>query len=161
MLREERMEYLYDKSWNKKGPLFVMIVGVVTALWLWFNDSRMNLSLFIFCAAVFMPLLVATWHKLQLFLQFNDSSTYQRFIYLKGTIQFVLLIGVMFLLALYSLKYVALYTLSLGCALLVASCLILESWVDWKILKIDDEHVVESLLVLMSRKKQKRRKVNG
>lgn len=155
MLREERMEYLYDKSWNKKGPLFVMIVGVVTALWLWFNDSRMNLSLFIFCAAVFMPLLVATWHKLQLFLQFNDSSTYQRFIYLKGTIQFVLLIGVMSMLALYSLKYITLDTMSLGGAVLIASCLLLESWVDWKVLKIDDEHVVESLLGLMNREKRK------
>lgn len=123
MLREERMEYLYDKSWNKKGPLFVMIVGVVTALWLWFND----LSLFVFCAVVFMPLLVATWHKLQLFLQFNDSSTYQRFIYLKGTIQFVLLIGVMSMLALYSLKYITLDTMSLGGAVLIASCLLLES----------------------------------
>lgn len=155
MLREERMEYLYDKSWNKKGPLFVMIVGVVTALWLWFNDSRMNLSLFIFCAAVFMPLLVATWHKLQLFLQFNDSSTYQRFIYLKGAIQFVLLIGVMSMLALYSLKYITLDTMSLGGAFLIASCLLLESWVDWKVLKIDDEHVVESLLGLMNREKRK------
>ncbi|WP_074032538.1 hypothetical protein [Exiguobacterium sp. AT1b] len=155
MLREERMEYLYDKSWNKKGPLFVMIVGVVTALWLWFNDSRMNLSLFIFCAAVFMPLLVATWHKLQLFLQFNDSSTYQRFIYLKGAIQFVLLIGVMSMLALYSLKYITLDTMSLGGAVLIASCLLLESWVDWKVLKIDDEHVVESLLGLMNREKRK------
>lgn len=151
MLREERMEYLYDKSWNKKGPLFVMIVGVVTALWLWFND----LSLFIFCAVVFMPLLVATWHKLQLFLQFNDSSTYQRFIYLKGTIQFVLLIGVMSMLALYSLKYITLDTMSLGGAFLIASCLLLESWVDWKVLKIDDEHVVESLLGLMNREKRK------
>ena len=149
------MEYLYDKSWNKKGPLFVMIVGVVTALWLWFNDSRMNLSLFIFCAAVFMPLLVATWHKLQLFLQFNDSSTYQRFIYLKGVIQFVLLIGVMSMLALYSLKYITLDTMSLGGAVLIASCLLLESWVDWKVLKIDDEHVVESLLGLMNREKRK------
>lgn len=149
------MEYLYDKSWNKKGPLFVMIVGVVTALWLWFNDSRMNLSLFIFCAAVFMPLLVATWHKLQLFLQFNDSSTYQRFIYLKGAIQFVLLIGVMSMLALYSLKYITLDTMSLGGAFLIASCLLLESWVDWKVLKIDDEHVVESLLGLMNREKRK------
>ena len=149
------MEYLYDKSWNKKGPLFVMIVGVVTALWLWFNDSRMNLSLFIFCAAVFMPLLVATWHKLQLFLQFNDSSTYQRFIYLKGTIQFVLLIGVMSMLVFYSLKYITLDTMSLGGAVLIASCLLLESWVDWKVLKIDDEHVVESLLGLMNREKRK------
>ena len=154
MLREERMEYLYDKSWNKKGPLFVMIVGVVTALWLWFNDSRMSLSLFIFCAAVFMPLLVATWHKLQLFLQFNDSSTYQRFIYLKGAIQFVLLIGVMSMLVFYSLKYITLDTMSLGGAVLIASCLLLESWIDWKILKIDDEHVVESLLGLMTRKQK-------
>ncbi|WP_214786102.1 hypothetical protein [Exiguobacterium sp. s183] len=155
MLREERMEYLYDKSWNKKGPLFVMIVGVVTALWLWFNDSRMNLSLFIICAAVFMPLLVATWHKLKLFLQFNDSTIYRRFIYLKGTVQFVLLIGVMSMLALYSLKYITLDTMSLGGAVLIASCLLLESWVDWKVLKIDDEHVVESLLGLMNREKRK------
>lgn len=149
------MEYLYDKSWNKKGPLFVMIVGVVTALWLWFNDSRMSLALFIFCAAVFMPLLVATWHKLQLFLQFNDSSTYQRFIYLKGAIQFVLLIGVMSMLMFYSLKYITLDTMSLGGAVLIASCLLLESWMDWKVLKIDDEHVVESLLGLMNREKRK------
>ncbi|WP_337874739.1 hypothetical protein [Exiguobacterium sp.] len=155
MLREERMEYLYDKSWNKKGPLFVMIVGVVTALWLWFNDSRMNLSLFIICAAVFMPLLVATWHKLKLFLQFNDSTIYRRFIYLKGTVQFVLLIGVMSMLALYSLKYITLDTMSLGGAVLIAGCLLLESWVDWKVLKIDDEHVVESLLGLMNREKRK------
>jgi small-conductance mechanosensitive channel len=149
------MEYLYDKSWNKKGPLFVMIVGVVTALWLWFNDSRMNLSLFIICAAVFMPLLVATWHKLKLFLQFNDSTIYRRFIYLKGTVQFVLLIGVMSMLALYSLKYITLDTMSLGGAVLIAGCLLLESWVDWKVLKIDDEHVVESLLGLMNREKRK------
>lgn len=154
MLREERMEYLYDKAWTNKGPLLVLVIGVVTALWLWFNDSRMSLSLFIFCAAVFMPLLVATWHKLQLFLQFNDSSTYQRFIYLKGAIQFVLLIGVMSMLALYSLKYITLDTMSLGGAFLIASCLLLESWIDWKILKIDDEHVVESLLGLMTRKQK-------
>lgn len=155
MLREERMEYLYDKAWTKKGPLFVMIIGVVTALWLWFNDSRMSLSLFIFCAAVFMPLLVATWHKLKLFLQFNDSTIYRRFIYLKGTVQFVLLIGVMSMLALYSLKYITLDTMSLGGAVLIAGCLLLESWVDWKVLKIDDEHVVESLLGLMNREKRK------
>ncbi|WP_214742951.1 hypothetical protein [Exiguobacterium sp. s48] len=161
MLREERMEYLYDKSWTKKGPLLVIVIGVVTALWLLFNDSRMNLSLFIFCAALLMPLLVATWHKIQLFLQFNDSSTYQRFIYLKGTVQFALLIGTLALLALYALKYISLDTLSLVCATLIASCLILESWVDWKILKIDDEHVVESLLGLMNREKQQRRKENG
>ena len=155
MLREERMEYLYDKARTKKGPLFVMIIGVVTALWLLFNDSRMSLSLFIFCAAMLMPLLVATWHKIQLFLQFNDSSTYQRFIYLKGMIQFILLIGVISMMALYALKYISLDTLSLGCATLIAGCLILESWVDWKILKIDDEHVVESLLGLMNREKSK------
>ncbi|WP_214798710.1 MULTISPECIES: hypothetical protein [unclassified Exiguobacterium] len=155
MLREERIEYLYDKAWTKKGPLFVIIIGVVTALWLLFNDSRMSLSLFIFCAAMLMPLLVATWHKIQLFLQFNDSSTYQRFIYLKGMIQFILLIGVMSMLALYALKYISLDTLSLGCATLIASCLILESWVDWNILKVDDEHVVESLLGLMNREKRK------
>ena len=152
MLREERMEYLYDKAWTKKGPLLVIIIGVVTALWLLFNDSRMSLSLFIFCAAMLMPLLVATWHKIQLFLQFNDSSTYQRFIYLKGVIQFILLIGVMSILGLYALKYISLDTLSLGCATLMASCLILESWVDWKILKVDGEHVVESLLGLVNRK---------
>ncbi|MCA0982229.1 hypothetical protein [Exiguobacterium aestuarii] len=155
MLREERMEYLYDKAWTKKGPLFVMIIGVVTALWLLFNDSRMSLSLFIFCAAMLMPLLVATWHKIQLFLQFNDSFTYQRFIYLKGVIQFILLIGVISTMALYALKYISLDTLSLGCAMLIVSCLILESWVDWKILKIDNEHVVESLLGLMNREKRK------
>ncbi|WP_214701278.1 hypothetical protein [Exiguobacterium sp. s57] len=155
MLREERIEYLYDKAWTKKGPLLVIIIGVVTALWLLFNDSRMSLSLFIFCAAMLMPLLVATWHKIQLFLQFNDSSTYQRFIYLKGMIQFILLIGVMSMLALYALKYISLDTLSLGCATLIASCLILESWVDWNILKVDDEHVVESLLGLMNREKRK------
>lgn len=155
MLREERMEYLYDKAWTKKGPLLVIIIGVVTALWLLFNDSRMSLSLFIFCAAMLMPLLVATWHKIQLFLQFNDSSTYQRFIYLKGVIQFILLIGVMSILGLYALKYISLDTLSLGCATLIASCLILESWVDWKILKVDDEHVVESLLGLVNREKRK------
>ncbi|WDH76277.1 hypothetical protein PTI97_01755 [Exiguobacterium marinum] len=156
MLREERMEYLYDKAWTKKGPLLVIIIGVVTALWLLFNDSRMSLSLFIFCAAMLMPLLVATWHKIQLFLQFNDSSTYQRFIYLKGVIQFILLIGVMSMLALYALKYISLDTLSLGCATLIASCLILESWVDWNILKVDDEHVVESLLGLMNREKRRK-----
>ncbi|MDE0563899.1 hypothetical protein [Exiguobacterium sp. B2(2022)] len=155
MLREERMEYLYDKAWTKKGPLFVMIIGVVTALWLLFNDSRMSLSLFIFCAAMLMPLLVATWHKIQLFLQFNDSTIYRRFIYLKGTVQFVLLIGVMSMLALYSLKYITLDTMSLGGAVLIAGCLLLESWVDWKVLKIDDEHVVESLLGLMNREKRK------
>lgn len=154
MLREERMEYLYDKAWTKKGPLLVIIIGVVTALWLLFNDSRMSLSLFIFCAAMLMPLLVATWHKIQLFLQFNDSSTYQRFIYLKGMIQFILLIGVISMMALYALKYISLDTLSLGCAMLIASCLILESWVDWKVLKIDDEHVVESLLGLVNRKQK-------
>ncbi|MBR3062796.1 MAG: hypothetical protein IKG65_10385 [Exiguobacterium sp.] len=155
MLREERMEYLYDKAWTKKGPLLVIIIGVVTALWLLFNDSIMSLSLFIFCAAMLMPLLVATWHKIKLFLQFNDSSTYQRFIYLKGAIQFVLLIGVMSMLMFYSLKYITLDTMSLGGAVLIAGCLILESWVDWKILKIDDEHVVESLLGLMNREKSK------
>jgi hypothetical protein len=149
------MEYLYDKSWNTKGPLLVLIIGVVTALWLLFNDSRMSLSLFIFCVAMLMPLLMATWHKLQLFLQFNDSSTYRRFIYLKGTIQFVLLIGVMSMLMFYSLKYITLETMSLGGAVLIASCLLLESWVDWKVLKIDDEHVVESLLGLMNREKRK------
>ncbi|WP_313532691.1 hypothetical protein [Exiguobacterium profundum] len=154
MLREERMEYLYDKAWTKKGPLFVMIIGVVTALWLLFNDSRMNLSLFIFCAAILMPLLVATWHKIKLFLQFNDSSTYQRFIYLKGMIQFILLIGVISTMAFYALKYISLDTLSLGCVMLIAGCLILESWIDWKILKIDDEHVVESLLGLVNRKQK-------
>lgn len=154
MLREERMEYLYDKAWTKKGPLLVIIIGVVTALWLLFNDSRMS-PLFIFCAAMLMPLLVATWHKIQLFLQFNDSSTYQRFIYLKGMIQFILLIGVISMMALYALKYISLDTLSLGCATLIASCLILESWIDWKILKIDDEHVVESLLGLMNREKRR------
>lgn len=149
------MEYLYDKAWTKKGPLLVIIIGVVTALWLLFNDSIMSLSLFIFCAAMLMPLLVATWHKIKLFLQFNDSSTYQRFIYLKGAIQFVLLIGVMSMLMFYSLKYITLDTMSLGGAVLIAGCLILESWVDWKILKIDDEHVVESLLGLMNREKSK------
>lgn len=154
MLREERMEYLYDKAWTKKGPLLVIIIGVVTALWLLFNDSRMSLSLFIFCAAMLMPLLVATWHKIKLFLQFNDSSTYQRFIYLKGMIQFILLIGVISMMALYALKYISLDMLSLGCAMLIASCLILESWIDWKILKIDDEHVVESLLGLVNRKQK-------
>ncbi|WP_214775910.1 hypothetical protein [Exiguobacterium sp. s37] len=152
MLREERMEYLYDKAWTKKGPLLVIIIGVVTALWLLFNDSRMSLSLFIFCAAMLMPLLVATWHKVQMFLQFNDSSTYRRFIYLKGMIQVILLIGVMSMLAFYSLKYITLDTMSLGGAVLIASCLLLDSWVDWKILKVDDEHVVESLLGLMLRK---------
>ncbi|WP_214818502.1 hypothetical protein [Exiguobacterium sp. s59] len=152
MLREERMEYLYDQAWTNKGPLLVMIIGAVTALWLWFNDSRMSLPLFIFCAAMFMPLLVATWHKVQMFLQFNDSSTYRRFIYLKGMIQFILLIGVMSMLAFYSLKYITLDTMSLGGAVLIASCLLLDSWVDWKILKVDDEHVVESLLGLMLRK---------
>ncbi|WP_215144498.1 hypothetical protein [Exiguobacterium qingdaonense] len=152
MLREERIEYLYDKSWTRKGPILVIMIGVVTALWLLFNDSRMSLSLFIFCAAMLMPLLFATWHKFQLFLQFNDSSIYRRFIYLKGTTQFVLLVGSLSLLALYALKYISLDTLSLGCAMLIAGCLILESWVDWKILKIDDEHVVESLLGLVNRK---------
>ncbi|QLQ22817.1 MAG: hypothetical protein HZT42_11800 [Paracoccaceae bacterium] len=155
MLREERMEYLYDKAWTKRGPLLAIIIGVVTALWLMLNDSRMSLSLFIFCAAMLMPLLVATWHKIKLFLQFNDSSTYQRFIYLKGMIQFILLIGVISMMALYALKYISLDTLSLGCATLIASCLILESWIDWKILKIDDEHVVESLLGLMNREKRR------
>ena len=154
MLREERMEYLYDKAWTKKGPLLVIIIGVVTALWLLFNDSIMSLSLFIFCAAMLMPLLVATWHKIKLFLQFNDSSTYQRCSYLKGAIQFVLLIGVMSMLMFYSLKYITLDTMSLGGAVLIAGCLILESWVDWKILKIDDEHVVESLLGLVNRKQK-------
>lgn len=155
MLREERREYLYDKAWTKKGPLLVIIIGVVTALWLLFNDARMSLSLFTFCAAMLMPLLVATWHKIKLFLQFNDSTTYQRFIYLKGVIQFILLIGVISMMALYALKYISLDTLSLGCATLIASCLILESWIDWKILKIDDEHVVESLLGLMNREKRR------
>ncbi|MBR2077205.1 MAG: hypothetical protein IJ878_07525, partial [Exiguobacterium sp.] len=79
----------------------------------------------------------------------------QRFIYLKGAIQFVLLIGVMSMLMFYSLKYITLDTMSLGGAVLIAGCLILESWVDWKILKIDDEHVVESLLGLMNREKSK------
>ncbi|WP_214814719.1 hypothetical protein [Exiguobacterium sp. s34] len=153
MLRDERIEYLYDQSWTKKGPLLVMIIGAVTALWLWFNDSRMSLFLFIFCAVMFMPLLFSTWHKVQLFLQFNDSPTYRRFIYLKGVTQFILLIGVMSMLAFYSLKYITLDTMSLGGAILIASCLLLDSWIDWKILKVDDEHVVESLLGLMNREK--------
>ncbi|WP_214762983.1 hypothetical protein [Exiguobacterium sp. s146] len=155
--REERIEQLQKRP--KKGVfrlLWAAAAGLGLGWWIYANASLPLLALFFFFTMTAVPFSFITWQKTRTLLTFNDNRSYQRLIRAKGVIAIAMLWGMLGLMFGYVSGFFALSMFSGLSATLIAGMLVIETWLDSRLLRIDHEHVTDSLLGFTKRERLKR-----
>ncbi|WP_070329051.1 hypothetical protein [Exiguobacterium aurantiacum] len=156
--REERVEQL--KVRPKKGAfklLWAAAAGLGLGWWIYINASLPMLAMLSFCMMTAVPLSHVSWQKTRVSVTFNENRSYQRLIRAKGIIAIAMLWGVLGLMFGHVSGFFALSVFSGLSAMLIAGMLVVETWLDYRLLRIDDEHVVDSLFGLTKREQMKRK----
>gem|GEM_PF-2692351 len=157
MTREERIEQLQIRP--KKGIfklLWAAAAGLGLGWWIYANASLPLLAASSFMLMTAVPLSHVAWQKTRTLLTFNAHRSYQRLIRAKGVIAIALLWVMLGLMGGYVSGYFALPVFSGLSAILIAGMLLVETWLDTRLLRIDHEHVVDSLIGFTKRERLKR-----
>ncbi|WP_233005364.1 hypothetical protein [Exiguobacterium aurantiacum] len=155
--REERIEQLYMLP--KKGAfnlLWAAAAGVGVGWWIYANASLQLLAVFSFLIMTAVPLSRVAWQKTRVSVTFNENRSYQRLIRAKGVIAIAMLWVMLGLMGGYVSGYFALPVFSGLSAMLIAGMLVVETWLDTRLLRIDHEHVTDSLIGFTKRERLKR-----
>ena len=158
MTREERIEQLQKRP--KKGAfnlLWAAAAGVGVGWWIYTNASLPMLAMFVFLMMTAVPLSRVAWQKTRVSVTFNEHRSYQRLIRAKGVIAIAMLWGILGLMFGYISGYFALPVFSGLSAMLIASMLVVETWLDYRLLRIDHEHVTDSLIGFTKRERLKQK----
>lgn len=158
MTREERVEQLQKRP--KKGVfnlLWATTAGLGLGWWIYTNASLPMLAVFSFLMMTAVPLSHVAWQKTRVSVTFNENRSYQRLIRAKGVIAIAMLWGMLGLMFGYVSGYFALPVFSGLSAMLIAGMLVVETWLDYRLLRIDHEHVTDSLIGFTKRERMKRK----
>lgn len=156
--REERIEQLYMLP--KKGAfnlLWAAAAGLGLGWWIYTNESLPMLAMFVFLMMTAVPLSRVAWQKTRVSVTFNENRSYQQLIRAKGVIAIALLWVMLGLMGGYVSGYFALPVFSGLSAMLIAGMLVVETWLDTRLLRIDHEHVTDSLIGFTKRERMKRK----
>ncbi|WP_404283641.1 hypothetical protein [Exiguobacterium aurantiacum] len=156
--REERIEQLYMLP--KKGAfnlLWAAAAGLGLGWWIYTNASLPMLAMFVFLMMTAVPLSRVAWQKTRVSVTFNENRSYQRLIRAKGVIAIAMLWVMLGLMGGYVSGYFALPVFSGLSAMLIAGMLVVETWLDTRLLRIDHEHVTDSLIGFTKRERMKRK----
>lgn len=156
--REERIEQLYMLP--KKGAfnlLWAAAAGLGLGWWIYTNASLQLLAVFSFLMMTAVPLSHVAWQKTRVSMTFNESRSYKRLIRAKGVIAIAMLWVMLGLMGGYVSGYFALPVFSGLSAMLIAGMLVVETWLDTRLLRIDHEHVADSLLGFTKRERLKQK----
>ncbi|WP_114166610.1 hypothetical protein [Exiguobacterium sp. TNDT2] len=156
--REERIEQLYMLP--KKGAfnlLWAAAAGLGLGWWIYTNASLPMLAMLVFLMMTAVPLSRVAWQKTRVSVTFNENRSYQRLIRAKGVIAIAMLWGMLGLMFGYVSGYFALPVFSGLSAMLIAGMLVVETWLDTRLLRIDHEHVTDSLIGFTKRERMKRK----
>lgn len=157
MTREERIEQLYSR--NRTGIVMLLatfLSGLAGGLWFFSKGAYEQIAAFVFFFIVVLPLGFVAWRKTRTLLTFNEDKRYRRWIRFKGLLNLVLLFGMMGMMSLFASGFVPLSLFTGTVVSLAIGYLFIEMVVDRRLLQIDDEHVVDSLLGLTKRERMKR-----
>ena len=158
MTREERIEQLQIRP--KKGVfklLWAAAAGLGLGWWIYANASLPLLAILSFLMMMAVPLSHVAWKKTRVSVTFNESRSYKRLIRAKGVIAIAMLWVMLGLMGGYVSGYFGLPVFSGLSAVLIAGMLVVETWLDTRLLRIDHEHVADSLLGFTKRERLKRR----
>ncbi|KGI84077.1 hypothetical protein [Exiguobacterium sp. s5] len=156
--REERIEQLYMLP--KKGAfnlLWAAAAGLGLGWWIYTNASLPMLAMFVFLMMTAVPLSRVAWQKTRVSVTFNENRSYKRLIRAKGVIAIAMLWVMLGLMGGYVSGYFALPVFSGLSATLIAGMLVVETWLDTRLLRIDHEHVSDSLIGFTKRERMKRK----
>ncbi|XCA83118.1 hypothetical protein ABKJ26_13060 [Exiguobacterium mexicanum] len=156
--REERIEQLYMLP--KKGAfnlLWAAAAGLGLGWWIYTNASLPMLAMLVFLMMTAVPLSRVAWQKTRVSVTFNENRSYQRLIRAKGVIAIAMLWVMLGLMGGYVSGYFALPVFSGLSAMLIAGMLVVETWLDTRLLRIDHEHVTDSLIGFTKRERMKRK----
>lgn len=156
--REERIEQLYMLP--KKGAfklLWAAAAGLGFGWWIYTNASLPMLAMLVFLMMTAVPLSHVAWQKTRVSVTFNESRSYKRLIRAKGVIAIAMLWVMLGLMGGYVSGYFALPMFSGLSAMLIAGMLVVETWLDTRLLRIDHEHVTDSLIGFTKRERMKRK----
>ncbi|KAB2865602.1 MAG: hypothetical protein F9K39_01210 [Exiguobacterium chiriqhucha] len=157
MTREERIEQLQKRP--KKGAfnlLWAAAAGVGVGWWIYANASLQLLAVLSFLMMTAVPLSHVAWQKTRVSVTFNESRSYKRLIRAKGVIAIAMLWIMLGLMGGYVSGYFALPVFSGLSAMLIGGMLVVETWLDYRLLRIDHEHVADSLIGFTKRERLKR-----
>ncbi|MCT4782702.1 MULTISPECIES: hypothetical protein [Exiguobacterium] len=157
MTREERVEQLYVR--NRTGLVMLIstfMIGLTGGLWFFTGGTYGQIAAFVFFFVVTLPLSFVAWRKTRTLLTFNEDQRYRRWIRFKGLLNLVLLFGMMGMMSLFASGFVPLSLFTGTVVSLAIGYLFIEMVIDRRLLQIDDEHVVDSLLGLTKRERMKR-----
>ncbi|WP_214712103.1 hypothetical protein [Exiguobacterium sp. s55] len=156
--REERIEQLYMLP--KKGAfnlLWAAAAGLGLGWWIYTNASLPMLAMLVFLMMTAVPLSHVAWQKTRVSVTFNENRSYQRLIRAKGVIAIAMLWVMLGLMGGYVSGYFGLPVFSGLSAVLIAGMLVVETWLDTRLLRIDHEHVTDSLIGFTKRERMKRK----
>lgn len=154
--RKERIEQLHTR--NRTGLVMligIFLIGLAGGLWLFSSGAYEHVAAFVFFFIVALPLSFVAWRKTRTLLTFNEDKRYRRWIRFKGFLNIVLLLGMMGMMSLFTLGVVPLSSLTGTVVSLAIGFLLIEMVIDRRLLQIDDEHVVDSLIGLTKRERMK------
>lgn len=157
MTREERIEQLQKRP--KKGAfnlLWAAATGLGVGWWIYANASLQLFAVLSFLIMTAVPLSHVAWQKTRVSVTFNESRSYERLIRAKGVIAIVMLWIMLGLMGGYVSGYFALPVFSGLSAMLIGGMLVVETWLDTRLLRIDHEHVADSLIGFTKRERLKR-----
>lgn len=157
MTREERIEQLQKRP--KKGAfnlLWAAATGLGVGWWIYANASLPLLAVLSFLMMTAVPLSHVAWQKTRVSVTFNESRSYKRLIRAKGVIAIAMLWGLLGLMFAHISGFFALSVFSGLSVMLIAGMLVVETWLDTRLLRIDHEHVADSLISFTKRERLKR-----
>lgn len=158
MTREERIEQLQKRP--KKGAfnlLWAAAAGLGLGWWIYTNASLPILAMLVFLMMTAVPLSRVAWQRTRVSVTFNENRSYQRLIRAKGVIAIAMLWVMLGLMGGYVSGYFALPVFSGLSAMLIAGMLVVETWLDTRLLRIDHEHVTDSLIGFTKRERLKQK----
>ena len=156
--RNERVERLQQRNRNNQRLLVgTALVSVVLGGGMLVSQRGDWTLAYGLLALIVLSFGVAVWRKTRTVLTFNDTPAYRRLVTAKGVLEVLQIGGVFGALALFSTGVLTLPIMTGIIVTLTVGSIGVETLLDLALRKVDDEHVVTSLLGLSRRERLKQK----
>lgn len=156
--RSERVERLQQRNRNNQRLLIgTTLVSVVLGGGMLVSQRGDWTIAYGLLALIVLSFGVAVWRKTRTVLAFNDTPAYRRLVTAKGVLEVLQIGGVFGALALFSTGILTLPVMTGIIVTLTVGSIGVETLLDLALRKVDDEHVVTSLLGLSRRERLKQK----
>lgn len=156
--RNERVERLQQRNRNNQRLLVgTALVSVVLGGGMLVSQRGDWTIAYGLLALIVLSFGVAVWRKTRTVLAFNDTPAYRRLVTAKGVLEVLQIGGVFGALALFSTGVLTLPIMTGIIVTLTVGSIGVETLLDLALRKVDDEHVVTSLLGLSRRERLKQK----